>query len=131
MTRILVFLLALAPLAASGEPPVSHRDPFRPPPLLDPPTRGQWLPEWSVGDLRLTAIVDGNGQRFALVEPPKGPGLLLQMGSSFGREGAIVQSIGGDRVVAWEERRTVTTTLVVEHLLRLERPEPLVAAPGP
>lgn len=131
MSRFLIVLLCLAPLTAAADPVNSYRDPFRPPALLEPPTRGQWLPQWSIADLRLTAVVEGQGKRLAMVEPPTGAGLLLSVGSSFGAEGAVVQAISLNGLVAWEERRTLSAELVVEHELSLHAPTPPAPAPGP
>ena len=142
MTRCLLTLIAIlfaTPAAAADEEftydPIGKRDPFRG--LVDeppPPTPHSVLSAWGLAELRLVAVADAEGGRYAMVEPPQGPGALLVPGSRLGKEAATVLLISPDRIVVRQERRLADGGLLVQdYELPLEStaiglPRP---APGP
>ncbi len=148
----LVTVFALPAAAGDVYDPTGKRDPFRSPLIEDPelPRTGGLLAEWELSRLRLVAVGNvvpqaGKGERsspslavagtpegrFALIEPPKGPGALLLPGSRVGKEQAEVILVGADRVVLRQERRLLTGSLFVDYELRLEGPVTSFPTPAP
>lgn len=138
MTRLLVLallapLLALPALAGDIYDPIGKRDPFRSPLIRDPdlPTTPGLLSQFEVSRLTLVAIAETDDGRFALVEPPTGPGALLLPGSRVGKEQAEVIQISSEHLVLRQERRLLTGSLFVDFELRLNGPPTQLPEPAP
>ena len=131
-------LIALAtlfalPAAADGYDSAGKRDPFRSPLIRDPdiPRDPGMLARFELSQLTLVAVASSSEGRVALVEPPEGPGALLELGSRVGAEQAEVILIGAEHVVLRQERRLLTGSLFVDFSLRLQGPVTTFPTPAP
>lgn len=85
--------------------PEGKRDPFRP---FDPePAKGVDLDKaplemYSIDDLKVTAVVEVDGEPAANIQIPTGSGYLIKKGTKIGQNGGEVIEILADRVIVLE-----------------------------
>ena len=108
--------------------PAGKRDPFRPfnfSPQQDDRALTP-LERYSIGQLKLTVILDGFDEPFAMVENSVGKGFKLSRGTKIGQNGGEVVEILKDRIVILERSVDFTgreTTKTIELRLRTKDQE--------
>ncbi|MEZ4755065.1 MAG: pilus assembly protein PilP [Bdellovibrionota bacterium] len=108
--------------------PAGKRDPFRPfnfAPQIDDKALTP-LQRYSIGQLKLTVILDGFDEPFAMVENSVGKGFKISRGTKIGENGGEVVEILKDRIVILERSVDFTgreTTKTIEMRLRTKDQE--------
>ena len=108
--------------------PAGKRDPFRPfnfSPQQDDRARTP-LERYSIGQLKLTVILDGFDEPFAMVENSAGKGFKISRGTKIGQNGGEVVEILKDRIVILERSVDFTgreSTKTIELRLRTKDQE--------
>ena len=93
--------------APSSGTPSAPRDPFRPfnlalrPKIVEAPTTP--LEQYSVGSLKLVAVIYDTQNPKAMVEDDAGLGYTIGLGTKIGNQGGVVKTIDPDRVVVEED----------------------------
>ncbi len=99
---------APAPASADGKYDSSrHRDPFRPPPQLNPAGERAVartpLEGYEIGQLKLVGIVKNAANARAMVEDSAGLGYIVTTGTPIGSSGGVVRAIEQRRVLIQEQ----------------------------
>ncbi|MBI4821592.1 MAG: pilus assembly protein PilP [Deltaproteobacteria bacterium] len=115
------------PLEVRVYEPIGKRDPFRSifETVRTEPENVAVLQRFELDQLRLTAVVSGIAQPYAMVEDPDGLGHTVTRGVLIGKNWGRVQSIYESCVTVKEEYRDYTGRKV-ENKVELCLPEPVV-----
>lgn len=110
--------------------PVGKRDPFIPfdftPKDDKDPTKTE-LERYSIGQLKLKAILAGLDQPKAIVENDQGKGFMVSVGTKIGTNKGVIQKIDKDKIIIVEDIYKFTgekESQIVEMKLRTENENP-------
>lgn len=92
--------------------PAGKRDPFMPFDLSGGPSKGSGLltplENYSLGQLRLTAVLSADGVPTAIVEDSVGKGYTVRSGTKIGNNGGVIVAIENDRLKILETKLDFT-----------------------
>lgn len=89
--------------------PSGKRDPFAPYNMAPKPREGATpLEQYSLSELKVTAILEGSGAPKAMIEDLRGRGYTVEKGTKLGPNGGEIVEIHADRIIVLEAEQDFT-----------------------